>query len=586
MRLGKEVGFLAAMALAVSAAGQSVTKDYEFAFKGVKLIATATVESKGEGPNIALFRCEEVCKGKKHAKHEDCDDSCDIPCYKDRKHSYFGFLKELAELGEGDQPPKKPHKVGVGEVFEKFGMPTSAKPSAAMSHMEATALEAIKFEVTDIQKTCWNRKPCSSSTAFVNSIRFVVKIEYELVAFEGEKVVATSPKNTIRVAIAVPAPKKDQVITVSEPAVSCKCEVVQKVPDKTGFLPGYRNEDEYAFLEENGQRRTVTGREIGSMVTEISVQNMNRAVFTVAPGMGKCFIPAGWELESLTGEVQNVQLQEDLWIEAMPWPQRVQAFLAPITLRTLCLEIDKPEPSPAHKFRFVPPSTPALARLARGVRESSFRGPWDQARAWIATDYSTYEEIRQVMLPAPSKRTYLYEMHSAAKALAFAPDDKRADAVMELALLVEPKNDHAAAAWMLRQKLAKNGKATMDWVKANGSNFHKLFTEADAVAYIAHLAASASEMQSEEAKMTAVHLLTLAVPNEKRAEVGETDGAVRVAYELVTTNSPKVADAILDWLEQVKPSYGPSMAKNISASLPENIKERAKKLVGEPWWAT
>jgi hypothetical protein len=308
---------------------------------------------------------------------------------------------------------------------------------------------------------------------------------------------------------------------------------------------------------------------------------MNRATLTIGEGPIKtCFLPAGWELQCTAGGGQDVQLQEDLWITVMPWPQKVQAFLAPVTLRTLCLQISKPEPTPAMSYRFMPPSRPSFSRLARGVRASSFRGPWDQMRLWIATDYAPYAKIRQVLLPTPGRRTYLYEMFVAAKALAFDPTDNRAVPMMETNLLAEPKNDPAAASWLLRTNLVRNGKATTDALKNEASKFHSLFEDAQAVQYIAGLAAAAANVDTEYGALAAVRLLTDCVPTAKRGEVSAHEDAAMIGTMLAFTSDPKVATVILDYLESEKPPFAQTAALNVSDELPKFIKDRAARIAG------
>lgn len=541
-----------------------------------------TIESKAEGPKLPLFSCDTICQGKKHSKHETCDLSCDTPCaLSEQRGNHLVFLDPQTEdLGEKDEKPKKPNIQSIGEAFTAFGMPTMANASVVLRSVSRSALTSTGSRyVATVEKSCWNKTPCSSSTMFVNSIRLVVKFEYQLLAIENQKVVDQSPVRSLRMAVISVPKEADRVFSPSEPTVSCKCEVKQEPPKETGFIPGYINQDEYAYCESEGTKRVATGEMISQMVPSIAVQNMNRAIFTVAPGHGTCFIPAGWELECTSGGGQNVQLQEDLVIQVLPWPQKIEAFLAPITLRTLCLQIDKPEPNPNMTYRFVPPSRPSLMRLARGVRASNFRGPWDQMRLWIATDYATYAKIRDVLLPTPSRRTYLYELYVAAQALTFSPFDKRAESMMETALLAEPQNDLAAASWLLRMNLARNAKATADALKSNAQKFHPLFSDPKFSEYMANLAEVASQADDEHSARAAVRLLTDCVPAEKRAEVASHDGAWQVGAMLMTTEDPKVATVVLDYLEAFKPPCTTMACMNVSPALPQQIKDRAAKLI-------
>jgi len=547
---------------------------------GARFEFTWTIESNKEGPKLPLFSCERVCQGKKHTVHENCDMSCDKACAFEQGQHYTVLLAERnQELGEEDAPPLRSHPLTIGGDMDRLGLPSGMGTGLVVSRFLQPATASLKPERLSLGLKCWNQTPCSSSTAFVNSRRLVVRIDYELVVREGDRVVARGAKRSLRWAVFVPPPlNKDRVITTSDPAVSCKCEVVQKAPSETGFIPGYRNEGEFAFCEDGGVKRVATGQMIGQMVTEISVQNMNRATFTVAPGHGRCVIPAGWELECLD-DGQDVQLQEDLVIQLMPWEQKIHAWLAPVTVRTACLEINKPEPTPNMRYRFMPPSRPSLARLARGVRASSFRGPWDQARLWIATDFASHTKIREVMLPAPSRRTYLYEMYNAATAMAISPADPRVLAIMDLSLLHEPKNDGPAAAWLLTSKMRAEGPKTLEWLKSNANAFHTLLSDPTAARYMAELAASVIHTFGDQGIEQALLLVTSCVPpDQRRAVAAESE---MVAVQLTTTDSPTVATKLLNWMETTRPPFAGMVGLNVSESLPEPIRKRAAMLANK-----
>jgi hypothetical protein len=199
-------------------------------------------------------------------------------------------------------------------------------------------------------------------------------------------------------------------------------------------------------------------------------------------------------------------------------------------------------------------------------------------RLWIATDYATYTKIKEVLFPAPSRRTYLYEMFVAARFLAFVPTDKRAEAMMETSLLAEPKNDPAAAAWLLKTNLYRSAKATADALKRDAAKFHALFSDPQFAPYIAQLASAAASIDSEQAARAAVLLLTDCTPTEKRAEVASDESAMDVGLILAHTTDAKVAGVILDYLEASKPPFTYDACVNIAAELPEGVRNRAAKL--------
>lgn len=269
---------------------------------------------------------------------------------------------------------------------------------------------------------------------FAKLDRLVISLEYPLFEVatnaDGTRSINPGPKRKIRFALVASHRKSDKVETFqSPPVVSCKCVGVQHPPDETGFIPGFVGEGEYAYCEHGGAKRPMTGVDVQKHVTNIVVHNRNSATFTIAPGpTERCFVPAGWELQCTSGGGQNVQLQEDLWIRSLPWPQTITVRIGPpyshlysAKLWTLCLEIGRPEPNERMRYRLVPPSRPSLARLARLVRGSAIRGPWDQARLWIATDHASHAKVQESLLQSPTAGFYLQLLHEAARALAIDP---------------------------------------------------------------------------------------------------------------------------------------------------------------------
>lgn len=577
------VGFLALVACSAGYADGSKT----MRFYGGEIRFSFTKESEKEPGAARANECINTCEGKKHGKHESCDLSCDVRCVEvfgpDFKHSLSidNNFEEVAD--DGVSRPARSHTTTIGQDFDRGGLPEIVSPS--------NLLLAIKLAITSelpnpkrLRVACWNTVPCSSSVMMGKTRRAVYRADYVIWLRQDDGTMTEGPKRTLRFLVESPQEQeKPEDFQPRIPTVSCKCEILQEPPKETGFLPGYIGDDEYALLDEDGTKRTLTGKVIASTVTDIVVHDMNRATFTVAAGpYRRVDIPAGWELECTRGGGQNTQLQENLSIIVMPWPQTIQVTLAPVTLRVLCLQIDKPEPTPDMTYRLVPPTSPGLARLARHVRGSSFRGPWDQTRLWIATDFASHKKISEVLFPPPSKAMYLREMHLAARLHAVHTDDPRLQKIMELELLAQEKNDPEAAAWLLSSKLRENAKATTDWIRTHARDFHAIYSDAGAPNYMARLARAALETLGDAGANVAATLLVECVPEQHRKTTADSENAGYAKAFFGATTDAAAAGRMLDWLEKAMPSDVRSVALNIADSLPANLKSRAAKLTEGP----
>lgn len=109
----------------------------EIHLEGAKMRFTWTVQHKEKTERVPLFSCERVCEGKKHSKHDDCDASCDRKC--DSAGGVHGWKLGLSDLNaivdlaeEGNEPPKRPHILTMGDDFNRFGVAYQWSPTRAI----------------------------------------------------------------------------------------------------------------------------------------------------------------------------------------------------------------------------------------------------------------------------------------------------------------------------------------------------------------------------------------------------------------------------------------------------------------------
>src|SRR5688572_26720721 len=282
---------------------------------------TATFHPDGE-VMIVAYECSNPCKGKKHAKHSECDKSCDDKCPAGSSHRRWlsASYSELAKEGNG--PPAKSHGDTLDAEYTKFGLPGTIRGQTTLDANGVFGTYGY-FPTPSVTSNDehWNQSPCSNSAKIYKGARFIVDVEYSLSETDDKRKINQGPKGTLRYSVVIPIDGTGTFTT--PPVVNCKCEQTQTAP-AVGEQPGHGSipgrtptGGDYAWVEQNGMRRPLTGGDVGHLISSISVPNMNEAFFTPNPApWGPALIPAGWELECIDGSGQDVQLQEDLMIMA------------------------------------------------------------------------------------------------------------------------------------------------------------------------------------------------------------------------------------------------------------------------------
>lgn len=508
---------------------------------GVGMNATLTWKAAGD-TEIEAGSCVRECEGGKHAKHADCDLSCCKACpvksQSANRHS-FRFAVQYSDLGEDDNPPSRSHQITMGRHFDSIGVPPLVRPGSILdwvftSHPAFTGEPSrSKFGIPDGILTFkfrdhWNTTPCSSQPLFFGAKVYIVTAEFELFAADGSgKRTGDGPRFTLRFKVLFP---DDTKVRLGDPVVACKCEVKQDPKKETGMIPGwgYGGEEEYAWFDDGKGRQVVTGSGLGVMVQDIQCDGMTEATFVCN---GNLFIPAGWELDSVDGNGQDVQLQQDLLCAATMdgvYLTIAPSSLSSATLRTLCLEIEKPEPRPGMKYRLVPPRSPAFARLARLTRESRFGGPWDQVRLWIATDFASYDRMAKTLVPMVGERTYLRELHRAVLSQAVSGSDPRVQKLMEPRFLLAKGGDPDDTGWLMGELLASDGPAVRKWLRGQKTEINVALAEKDGALQVGSILLALVLTGAKEDIETASWLIA-AAEGAGREQLAKTLGAQLLA---------------------------------------------------------
>jgi hypothetical protein len=438
------------------------------------------------------------------------------------------FSGRVTEVGANGEPPPRPHSEQLNRDYGRFQFPSTWQASSFLLRLTNLMKRTKNYLEPSFQSDHWNETPCSTSTKSIKAATYIVTVQYTLFDLNGQ-VRTEGPKGTIRYRVLIPF---REPVTIGQPEVNCRCEAAQTGPsDGHGFLPGTTGEH-YAYFEDTEGKRPVTGSEVAALVTNVSVSDMNNATLTyMMPWSGSLYFPAGWEFECTEGGGQDVQLADDLYFAAEAGVGTIHLNLAPVTsakqskkIRVYCTEIDKPEPRPNMKYRLVPPRNALLQRAAQITKASSFRGPWDQMRLWIATDQAKFKAIEDKLLPSPGPATYVAEMHKLAQVGAIDPYDARYLALMELPHLLAPFYEARAVEWMLGVKLAADPEKTVAWFKGQRQAISSAFESADpkATANLVGLIASVLAREGGDAGVVAaLWILDVAVPEQHRSAVAD-----------------------------------------------------------------
>lgn len=463
-----------------------------------------------------LAVCHNDCNGKKHPSHDKCDLSCDIHCvgdYGPELHQISAPLFLFATADKDGNPlPNSDYVTQINRDFEKYGLPTLTNanvfvPPTSRSRDSKDGLWHDFIPQSDRPSELpfwarygyyenlvhhWNQTPCSSSPLVGTVRHYLVRIDYSINTVQNHSdgkggfeqsdpdptITDQGPKGAFYLLESVLVPGS---VAPGPPVVHCLCDPKpQDTPVEHGYIPGTSPLDEgQAYVKDDSGVRPMLYSDLNHLVGDIVVPNMNHALFTPASWLTSTYhIPAGWQLQSESGTVQNVQIQDGFTIG----PAGIDDFLAslnpkypdifkqdPIDIRVLCMNMLRHEPNAKEKFRLVPPTNPALTKLAQITHGSRFRGPWDQIRLWIATDHATYDDIGKLLRPLPTRARYLFELVRCIDAGAISASDPYLPKMIKVQDLLEDGVDGHEAQWLTSYQLEKDPKLTRSFLVANAT---------------------------------------------------------------------------------------------------------------------
>jgi hypothetical protein len=537
--------------------------------------------------------CTNWCQGKKHLLHEQCDLSCDVACeYRHRGTLWPTYYYVVTE------PP-------MANVFTQFGVPGDVRQ--LVEDVREATRQSIRYReyCSDPKNSVpfdfrhWNKKPCSHWNKYHDEKLFIADVTYSLKRVntmpDGSRVETKGPSKTEKVEVSAPVPGtfKD----AEKPRIACACSIVE-TSDDYGLLLDDGGQPTGVACVHDGHTELLGGQQVIGLGLTFVGQDMNDFTVSVTnkpPGCDRLTIPAGFEFVCADGSAQDVLQVRDVTIEfaegsnvgylASIDPSRdfVGWLRAQAETRTLCLDIAKREPSPAKKYFLAMPRDPGTLRLARMTRDSRFTGPWDQVRLWIYTDRASLDEIGKVLVPGPSPRMYLRELHTLAKERLIRLDPKEDAKIVDDRLLTAFGPDPEALQWFVAWKLRHQPDSTLRFVRSSGKALAAHFKDedpAEAAATVMGLAAAVSSLGGDAGTAAVLDMLADKALAPHAAALASSPASGSFLAALARTTDPALAGRLLDFVEAQKPAGRTVACLNANPALPEAVRLRAASLAG------
>ena len=524
--------------------------------------------------------CTLKCNGRRHIKHTDCDTSCDTPCpVQVHRFSYSGHTDYLTKA------MRQAERDADNLVIQAGGDPYAANWTScytrSLSHAKRMSEQLHNYAVP-----CWNTDPCSTNRRYYGLRKYEFRItgtvtENGYYMTRGVKTpYAARNRGSHTATVAnVWLPDDEPLATVK--SWNCKCKPVPikedpkpgDPPIREGWDPpvwgGYLIWDD----DENGVelpndliKLLITGIDLNRV--HIEVINESDHGITVVIGGGIVLIPNDDKYQAMTIMVQT----------RLVVPAHSTKSADP---RAACTEMNKREPSSSTIFTIAPNLNPTLMDLASITNASRFRGATDQARVWIATDHSSYAEIKKHLIPGPSQGQYLNALHDVSRVQGIdlnAPDFKDC---FDSSLLVATTAKREAASWFVQQLERMNPASLTDLAANHASEIlEKLGDKAgeSEIKYVANLVQQLCSCSSSEGRLAGLSLLLKGVPKAQRDKIVAAGGLDAV---LVATQSedPREQEQALEVIEEY--SHKPSLDEvNKLAALGANdqVKNKASEV--------
>ena len=211
-------------------------------------------------------------------------------------------------------------------------------------------------------------------------------------------------------------------------------------------------------------------------------EDMNNLLFNLPenPCHGSIDAPAGtmW-LPSKPGYqrmMTGVRFHYDLGFAGQVAGVGVPAEI--LKMRTLCLDMKLKMPEPGVMYFPFRPSDQALYGVGEMMDQSSFRGPWDQARLWLYQSKASLPEINDTLEMRLPPSAYLAALGDLAHLGLVGPEDTKLAKVFDPQLLVASGAPLDTGQWYAKVLEGAQAKALARYLASSPSEYLKLGSDA------------------------------------------------------------------------------------------------------------
>ncbi len=447
-------------------------------------------------------KCGQQCRGKKFDSHKQCDNSCDKAC----TEIHQGSLRVVQY-----EEKLKTAQTQLDADLRKFGGPDSL--IKGFPWMDAWT-PSHDNDLYTYKLRHWATEPCTQSFLDAEYEVYQEDLTYKLWRKEnGARVDGPTHTETIY-RVLVPTGKMIE----GKPYVRCICDPSSPQQMWYGgyynpyfYQPtgtGYPNPPEKKDPENPPAPPAGSGVKIGlapdSRIGAIQDFAAMNVTFTCPDVITTNMNSTGWKgdpdglliepgtiLEPDDDEYQSMIILDemkllrdsDVVVPVDPTkPKIVYIGRQPKLTGVLnvvgyanCLEMHKKQPDSSVKYHEILSNSIVLDRLAWAASHELIRGPWVQTRLWIVTDNATYDEVANVLLPAPSKTKYIEAMYTVATVGGVEFPYASQKRCLDVHQLSWGEPSDAAIHWLVHTLCEIDPKAVADYVEKNPKDFDYLF---------------------------------------------------------------------------------------------------------------
>jgi hypothetical protein len=560
----------------------------------------------GEGGYDLRETCFNVCEGKKHQRHEDCDLGCDKQCkgkhefnadpgfcYIDSIQDRWEFWKALSKIGSPLFP------AWDGKHLPDF----ITKAREAMAPVLKDPKQAVHVKIGH-----WNSTPCSISEKYAKHFSFWVEAKWRLgrldSAPDGKDIRVMGPAGSYRMGL-LTVYRFDPEQAGTKPITICRCKIaftdgeagridewkkVDEEKKKREEIPGLKPEEPAGPKDEHGI--PLGPDDLPKIKVEPICNGMNEIVIradNTLPYAVDIRCDPGTICESDDDAVQDMVFISPFIMHLGPFSNQIVSLdqkRGPMVLgdvkegkgKIACIEMHKREPNRNVKYHLAMRSDSNLSRLC-ALTKDDFIPANVQPRIWVYTDHASYDEVSKVLFPKPTAGQYMdvcYDVANVGGVHFLSPENVAC--INPDLLFGKGRVRPEASQWYSGLCERSNADSLSSSVEAHANDLETLLgPTADDRTLLRIATTLGALMASDNLKLArAAAKSLLVVPQERRQAIALNGGLSGIGKMLKSTDEQTCA-AAMDAVEQY--NFAPAYSTLIGIEAPTaTLRRRAEDL--------